>query len=183
MELIKPHPRYEASYQGYIQELGDEERYPFTMDFDHEDFPALLEKLTQYEQGINLPEGRVPSSTFWLVEGDELVGVANLRHTLNDEIREIGGHIGLGIRPSYRGKGLSKLLLNLTLEQAQKRGIVSVLIHCYQHNLASGRMIEACGGVLESEVTLPNDDSTQKDFSNPLIVQRFIVSLPEQQKS
>ena len=175
MELIKPHARYEASYQRYIQELGNEERYPFTLDFDHEDFPALLEQLARYEQGIDLPKNKVPSSTYWLVHDNELIGVTNLRHVLNDEIREIGGHIGLGIRPSYRGKGLSKLLLDMTLVKALEKGIHEVLIHCYKHNLASSRMIAACGGKLDSEVSLTTSLPTETKSIKQVIVQRFII--------
>ncbi|WP_121866323.1 GNAT family N-acetyltransferase [Glutamicibacter nicotianae] len=48
-----------------------------------------------------LPEGFVAQSTLWLVHGDEYVGAASLRHELgNDFLREVGGHIGYGIRPS-----------------------------------------------------------------------------------
>jgi len=43
--LIKPCADFKASYDGYIRELGDEERYPFPLDFDHSDFPALLQGL------------------------------------------------------------------------------------------------------------------------------------------
>jgi hypothetical protein len=76
VELVRPSTKYESSYRAYIVELGDEERYPFPLDFDHKDFPALLRRLNDFEAGRNLPEGYVPSSTYWLVEHGELVGVS-----------------------------------------------------------------------------------------------------------
>ncbi len=152
MKLIKPSVAYQTSYLSYIKELSDEERYPFPLDFDHSDFPAMLEKIKQYEQGINLPIGYVPSSTFWLVENQEIIGVSNLRNHLNDRLRTAGGHIGLGVRPSYRGNRLGIQLLQLTLEKAAAMGIDEVHVHCYRDNLASARMIKACGGVLDSIV-------------------------------
>lgn len=152
IQLIKPCESFEQSYRDYIEELGDEERYPFPLDFEHDDFPALLKKLTRFEQGIDLPEGFVPSTTYWLVEGKELLGVSNLRHHLNEKIRHVGGHIGLGIRPSMRRKGLSEVLLQKTIERGRIMGIEDVHIHCHKHNQPSVRMIEACGGKLESEV-------------------------------
>ena len=164
--LVRPVAAYERSYRDYIRELGDEERYPFPLDYDHDDFPALLQRLDNLAHGIDVPEGFVPSSTFWLVHGDDLVGVSNLRHSLNDRIREIGGHIGMGIRPSFRGRGLGTLLLGLTIAEARQRGITPIHIHCHKHNAASARMIVGNGGVLQSEVAEPG--STQ-------IVQRYVV--------
>lgn len=165
-QLVRPAAVYERSYRDYIRELGDEERYPFPLDYDHDDFSALLQRLDSLAHGIGLPEGFVPSSTFWLVHGDELVGVSNLRHCLNDRIREIGGHIGLGIRPSFRGRGLGTLLLGLTIAEARRRGITPIHIHCQKHNAASTRIIVGNGGVLESEVL---------DAGSAELVQRYIL--------
>jgi predicted acetyltransferase len=123
VQLILPNPDYEASYRQYIHELGDEKRYPFPLDFDHTDFQELLAKLERFRNGTDIPDGFVASSTYWLVDDNELVGVSNLRHYLNDRIRRAGGHIGLGIRPSRRGSGLGKYLLRATIEQAMERGI------------------------------------------------------------
>lgn len=151
IELITPAPDYESSYGAYIRDLGNEERYPFPLDFDHEDFPALLARLNGLAAGVGVPDGFVPSSTFWLVDGPDLIGVSNLRHHLNDRLRQHGGHIGLGIRPGLRGRGLGSRLLALTILEARKRGIEDVYVHCHQHNVASARMIVRNGGVLESE--------------------------------
>lgn len=151
LSLLTPRAALEASYRAYIAELGEEERYPFPLDYPHDDFPALLRRLADLERGIGVPEGAEASSTFWLVDGDELVGVSNLRHALNDRLRERGGHIGLGIRPSRRGQGLGTTLLRLTLARARSRGIVQAHVHCHAHNAASAGMIRACGGVLDSE--------------------------------
>ena len=115
MNLILPTLAYEQSYSEYIAELGAEVRYPFPLDFDHHDFPRLLKKLSVFANGADLPEGYVPSSSFWLVEDGKLLGVSNLRHHLNERIRKIGGHIGLGIRPSSRGQGLGSALLGKNL--------------------------------------------------------------------
>lgn len=107
--LIRPNHEYEASYREYIRELADEERYPFPLDFDYLDFPALLDRLADFEAGRKLPAGYVASSTYWLVESGDIIGVSNLRHSLNEEIRRCGGHLGLGIRPTHRGRGLGNL--------------------------------------------------------------------------
>lgn len=167
--LILPDSGYEHSYRQYIRELGEEERYPFPLDFPHDDFRALLARLEEIASGIGIPEGFVPSSTFWLVEDGELLGVSNLRHYLNDRIRSHGGHIGLGIRPARRGRGLGNLLMALTIGEARRRGIAEIHIHCLQGNIASARTILRNGGVLESE-------SAQGD--SPGIIQRYRIPPP-----
>ncbi len=152
MKLISPSMDYIQSYRNYIVELGDEERYPFPLDFDHADFPAMLSRLEQFRLGVDLPDGYVASSTYWLVDGEELLGVSNLRHYLNERIAHAGGHIGLGIRPSFRQRGLGATLLRLTLGKAAEMNIAPVQVHCYADNVGSKAMIEQCGGKLDSTV-------------------------------
>jgi predicted acetyltransferase len=164
-ELILPRPEYEPSYGAYIQELGTEVRYPFPLDFEHKDFGALIRRLNDFANGLNLPAGFVPSSTYWLVEGGEILGVSNLRHRLNDRIRHHGGHIGLGVRPSYRGRGFGNLLLALTIQEARRRGIGKIHIHCHKSNTASAKMIARNGGLLDSEVS----DEME-------VIQRYLVA-------
>lgn len=162
IKLVQPDRRFQSSYRRYIEELGDEERYPFPMDFDHSDFAQLLARLDEFRNGVNIPEGFVPSTTCWLVQGNELLGVSSLRHHLNERIRHVGGHIGLGIRPSQRGRGLGSLLLQLTIAEAVSKGITDIHVHCYKHNVPSARMIVANGGVLDSELTLDSGELVQR---------------------
>lgn len=164
MELILPSKKFENSYIKYIEELGDEERYPFPMDFDYKDFDLLLEKIHKFSAGIDLPEGYVPSSTWWLVEDEELIGVTNIRHCLNSEIKHCGGHMGMGIRPSYRRRGLGKRLMRLSIEKLYGMGVGAIHIHCYRENSASSGCIVANGGVLESEITVDEK-----------VIQRYLV--------
>lgn len=164
--LILPSAAYEHSYRAYIRELGGEERYPFPLDFDHDDFPALLARLDGIARGIGIPEGFVPSTTYWLVEGGEIIGVSNLRHYLNERIRYHGGHIGLGVRPSYRGRGFGNRLMALTIGEARKRGIAEIHIHCLKANRASASTILRNGGVLQSEIEDPGLGG---------VLQRYIV--------
>ena len=45
LSLVTPGMAWQVSYNSYIEELGEEERYPFPMDFDHHDFAAMLQKI------------------------------------------------------------------------------------------------------------------------------------------
>ena len=48
MDLVLPSSKYIPSYEAYIEELGDEVRYPFPMGFDHQDFDELIAKLSDF---------------------------------------------------------------------------------------------------------------------------------------
>jgi predicted acetyltransferase len=72
-----------------------------------------------------------------------------VRHELNEFLLRAGGHIGYGIRPSARGRGLATWALRSVLPQASALGLEKVLVTCGDGNLASARVIEKAGGVLE----------------------------------
>jgi predicted acetyltransferase len=164
MRLITPSIDYQASYCGYIAELAGEERYPFPLDFDHHNFPELLNKINNYAKGKDIPNHMVPSTTLWLIDNDEIIGVTNLRHYLNEQIADCGGHIGLSIRPSYRGKNIGNLLMKLSIEALYHRDVKTIHIHCYKNNTASAKVITNNLGILDSEIT-----------EGYQIIQRYIV--------
>ena len=92
--------------------------------------------------------GRAGCTFRWIVEGDRVLGGIALRHGSGDLVMRLG-HIGYGIRPSARGRGLATWALGRMLEQARARGMDRVLVVCEAGNLASARTIERNGGVLE----------------------------------
>ena len=72
-----------------------------------------------------------------------------LRHELNDFLLRAGGHIGYGIRPSARGRGLATWALQSVLVRAPALGPAQGPGDLRDSNLASARVIEKAGGVLE----------------------------------
>ena len=166
--LIKPSVAHEESYRSYIRELGDTERYPFTLDFEFDDFPALVTRLNDASLGKGLSEGQVPHTTFWLLEDGEIVGVSSLRHRMTDHLRRLGGHIGFGVRPSAQGRGVATELLRQTLVEAGRLGISEVLVICLKDNMASSGVILANGGKLESEYSVP-------EYSG--LLQRYVIRI------
>lgn len=96
-------------------------------------------------------EGFVNATTLWLIEGEEYLGRIQLRHELNDWLREAGGHIGYDVRATARRRGHASQMLKETLPIARGLGIESVLITCDPDNAGSRKVIENAGGVLEDE--------------------------------
>ena len=118
-----------------------------------DDFPAYVRRLLDYAEGKNLPEGWVPSSTYWLIRnGSTVLGHSSLRHCLTPALEQRGGHIGYYIRPSERGKGYGSAILTLSLDKARQLGLKRVLVTCGDENRVSARIIEKNGGKLTDKV-------------------------------
>jgi predicted acetyltransferase len=117
---------YESTLRSFVREFAEagEDLVPWVLADLGGDIAAYVEYLEQQSQGQNLPEGRVPHSTFWLVDDSgEIVAISNLRHRLNEFLSEVGGHIGFGVRPSARRRGFATEVLRCTLIEAQRLGI------------------------------------------------------------
>lgn len=84
-----------------------------------EGFKNYVNTNKDYSQGLHLPEGYVPATIYILEAKDNYVGIFNLRHYLNDFLRNGPGHIGYGISPKYRQKGYAAEGLKLLIEIAQ----------------------------------------------------------------
>jgi predicted acetyltransferase len=123
------------------------------------DFAGYLAVITDQTRNIRLPTGeivpKVPFSLHWLTDGDVFIGEASLRHQLNAHLMREGGHIGYGIRPSYRGRGYGRRILALALAECRTLGLERVLVTCLESNAASARIIEVNGGVLENVIVDP----------------------------
>lgn len=97
------------------------------------------------------PEGYVPSTELWWVEGDEFLGRIGIRHRLTPALLEMGGHIGYDVRPSARRRGHATAMLRAALVLARDLGIGPALVTCDVANVGSRAVIERNGGVLEDE--------------------------------
>ncbi|WP_432824788.1 GNAT family N-acetyltransferase [Dactylosporangium sp. CA-092794] len=103
----------------------------------------------QADPARTIAVGRHRCTYRWIVERDRVLGAIALRDGDDDYVRW-AGHIGYGIRPSARGRGLAAWALRRMLDEARALGLDRVLAVCVAGNLASARTIERCGGVPET---------------------------------
>lgn len=116
---------------------------------DYHDFDRYLAHL----QVQNAHDGHIPASTYFCLDTDSnhFVGAVNIRHYLNDSLMRTAGHIGNGVRPSMRGKGIGTKMLHLALEKCRELHISRVLMVCKTGNSASAAIIRKNGGVFENQ--------------------------------
>lgn len=103
--------------------------------------------------------GRCQSKTFLLIRknDDRIIGTINVRWNLPESMKQFGGNIGYGIRPTERRKGYNKINLYLGLIEAQKLGLDRVMLDCDVNNLGSVKTMQALGGKLERTKVDPSD--------------------------
>lgn len=97
---------------------------------------------------------KIKTTTYLAVRlaDDEVIGMVNIRHTLDEELLKYGGNVGYSVKPSERLKGYATIMLKLALDECYEQGINEVLVICSTKNEGSIKTILANGGVLEDEI-------------------------------
>jgi predicted acetyltransferase len=134
-----------------IQEIGLGEN-GFTTNFpesNFEEFKNSLPRLVQISEGIDLPNGYVPQTIYWMYVNGYPVAYGKLRHRLTEQLMKYGGHVGYIVRPSERGKGYGKLFLNEIMKVAKDIGMDQLLITCDEDNIRSRKVVEGNNGKLD----------------------------------
>ena len=119
-----------------------------------EDTKEWVEKENEMWREENLPNGYVPSTLLVAKrrKDEKVVGMINIRHSLNDHLLKIGGNVGYSVRPTERGKGYGKKMLSLSLPYLKALGNIRALVTCNVTNEASRRIITSNNGVYENTV-------------------------------
>ena len=161
MKLIEPTAEYCRQIQAYRQEFLD--------CGDSMDGTSHLRRMEDPKKWVdycclskdpdNLSDGSVPATQFIFIreEDNKIVGMLQIRHFLNDYLKNYAGHIGYSVAPSERRKGYATQMLRIALPECQKLGIDKVLITCIDSNVGSRKTILANGGVYESTVYEPDE--------------------------
>ncbi|MBU3143872.1 GNAT family N-acetyltransferase [Clostridium sp. CF012] len=169
MRLLRPSIEYKQQVLEYKNE--------FMENGDNMAGASYLEKYDVYEEWMKFVSDNekestkhteVTASVFLAIreEDNKLVGMINIRHSLNDYLYNYGGHIGYSVRRFERRKGYAKEMLIIALAECRKLEMKKVLITCDADNLASAKTIKFCAGILENEV--PNFE---------ILTQRYWIEL------
>lgn len=165
LKLVQLEEQYKAQLVDMMDEWSQtgEKIIPYAIrKNDYHDFALYLAGLDERE------DGEVPGSTYFCldVERNIFVGAVNIQHFLDDALLVDGGHIGDGVRPSERRKGVATQMIGLALEKCKELGIHKVLMVCDKDNIGSAKSIQNNGGVLESEIAMDGE-----------IVQKYWIDL------
>ncbi len=155
-KLILPDPAYKDSHLDAITEYQEENHFLYNK------VPKLFADFESYVETLRKEQGhphrpfqdwveQVPETVLWLVKDSDYMGTVCIRHRLNWHLEKWGGHIHFIIRPSVRGKGFGKKILQKTIPYAAHFGIEQALLTICPENAAAIRVVEFCGARLEDE--------------------------------
>lgn len=153
-KLVYPGVEHQSMMKAYLKETfeygesfvnGDGGCHQF------DDYFEWLKREKQNHLGIYLKPGYVPGTTYFYIKDDMIVGTINIRHCLNENLINVGGHIGYSVLPSQRRKGYATAMLKEAIQICKKWDIDPILVTCDKNNIASRKTIEKCGGQLENE--------------------------------
>ncbi len=157
--LIEPTIAYKEQLSSYKQEFLDES---LRIDgggglFESNSIEDYLKILEISKDKDTVPKGKLPSNTFIAItDDDELVGIVNIRNSINERLINLSGHIGYSIRKSERRKGYATEMLRLALLECKPFGIDKAMVNCELDNIGSAKTILNNGGILEEICTIAN---------------------------
>lgn len=153
ISLVVPSKEHEVQIKEYINEhINNGEAYIHGGALIEEmPYDEWLKQLQDNSDEETVRPDWVVSSTFIVVVNQRMIGMLDIRHTLNEFLSDYGGHIGYSVRPSERNKGYATAILRSRLEYCRKINLSEVMLACYKDNLASSRVIQKCGGQLTKE--------------------------------
>lgn len=157
-KLEKPALEHKESCIEALKEFHEEDRYKFVKVSDLENnFEGFLDKLNSTKKEIHRPYSDwveyVPETVLWLVKEREYIGSLNIRQRLNWHLEKSGGHVYFVIRPSMRGKGFGKKILQKAIPYISYNGIDKALITVDPQDKAANRIVQFCGAQLEDTLS------------------------------
>ena len=160
--LKKPIKEYEREAMDFKKEF-----------FDHGETTIngseLLDQMDSYDEWLKSVTDNASSDTVnpsWVVtdtyfafdDDERIVGVIDLRHELNDFLKDFGNS-GYSVRPSERRKGYAASMLSLLIRRAEEIGMKRLQLSVERTNEPSIKTITKNGGKYERSFMFEGEEA------------------------
>ena len=119
----------------------------------YEAYKEWLKKEDDISKGINLPEGWIPATTYFLYIDDVPVGYGRVRHSSSEYLENVigAGNLGYGIAEPYRGKGFGGILFEELLKKCKGIGYKEINLFPLKSNTPTVKIMLKNGGEIIGE--------------------------------
>ncbi|MBP3233824.1 MAG: GNAT family N-acetyltransferase [Eubacterium sp.] len=160
--LRRPIKEYEAEALSFKQEFI--EKGELTINGSE-----LLDQMDSYDEWLKSvtdntsletvnPSWVVTDTYFAFNDNERLVGIIDLRHALNDFLKDFGNS-GYSVRPSERRKGYATEMLRLIIHRAVEIGLDNLQLSVERSNEPSVKTILKNGGKYERSFTFEGEEA------------------------
>lgn len=157
-KLVTPSAEYKESFLEALQEYQEDGKLK-ELNFNEikDNFEAFVrdinDEMGQHHKNLEPWAEKVKETILWLVKDLEYIGYIKIRHRINWHLERYGGHTSICIRPTMRGKGFGKKILQRAVPRINALGIDRALLTIPPDNIKAIRIAELCGGVFQDETT------------------------------
>ncbi len=160
--LKRPIKEYESKAAAFKQEFIDNGETTINGS-------ELLDQMESYDEWLKSvtdntspetvnPSWVVTDTFFAFDENESIVGIIDLRHELNDFLKDFG-NCGYSVRPAERRKGYATEMLRMIIEFAKKTGMNNIQLSVERSNEASVKTITKNGGEYERSFTFEGEEA------------------------
>lgn len=163
LRLVKPTIEHKDKYKEMIKEW---QQYggpfvPCIIDYDCKnsiedlEYAATIKVIEDYSIGriFDYDEDYFESSDFlFFMDGEELIGMGEVRHNLKPLGISTLGHIACGIRPSKRYQGYARKAIECMIEKLKEDDIEEAIICHYAENNITPKIIAKLGFEYRSSI-------------------------------
>ena len=114
----------------------------------YKEYKEWLQTMDNNSRGVDLPEGWIPSTTYFLYVDDVPVGYGRVRHSSSEYLETVvgTGNLGYGIAKEYRGKGYGNILFQELLKKCREIGYKEIKLFPMKSNEPTVKIMLKNGG-------------------------------------